>query len=134
LDDAGTPNGSTILANGHSAERTGEASLARFRPIAIDDVEVSAEPAYNGELGTRRASGRAKTLNRLEQLAAQDENKSAAVKACQVLEQLEEHAVARPPTQLSPGFVIIVQGAAPSQRGAPSRLVIDANPIERYED
>jgi hypothetical protein len=70
---------------------------------------------YNSELEVVRSSGRARTLHRLEELRDQDENRNAAVKACQVLEQLADlpqNTNSR--GQLSPGLIIqIVNGPMP---------------------
>ena len=60
---------------------------------------------YLAELGVLRESGRAKTFHRLEALRDQDDNRAAAVKACQVLEQFGDEALSGPPgIPVQPGF------------------------------
>jgi hypothetical protein len=84
---------------------------------------------YRSELGVLRESTRAKVHHRLEELAMQDDHKAAAVKACQVLEQIADdpmHGGVRG-IPVSPGLVIVVQGTSPLPAHDPG-LVIDAEP------
>jgi hypothetical protein len=53
-----------------------------------------------------RAGERAQNLHRLADLRDQDDNRAAAVKAIQVLEELDSAAIARPASQTSPGVVL----------------------------
>jgi hypothetical protein len=79
---------------------------------------------YLAELGVLRESARARTFHRLEALRDQDDNKAAAVKACQVLEQLgEASAETRPTQQQVPGLVIVIQNAPPDAIPRPSAPV-----------
>jgi hypothetical protein len=84
---------------------------------------------YRSECEVLRASGRAKRLHRLDELATQDENRNAAVAAIKVAEQLgEEPAAARGGVQL-PGLTIQIIGgpAAPSPADR-VREIIDVTP------
>jgi hypothetical protein len=83
---------------------------------------------YRRELGILRESGRARAFHRLEELSQQDENKAAAVKACQIVlgEGDDDHAPGRGGMATTPGLVIVVQGA-PSHM--PSPPTIDAEPL-----
>jgi hypothetical protein len=65
---------------------------------------------YLPELGVLRESGRAKTFHRLEALRDQDDNKAAAVKACQVLEQIGDEELGRRSGNVTPGLVIVIEG------------------------
>jgi hypothetical protein len=72
---------------------------------------------YRQELGVLRESGRAKTFHRLEALRDQDDNKAAAVKACQVLEQIADDPVkASISRSIAPGFVIQIVNAPSGPR------------------
>jgi hypothetical protein len=71
---------------------------------------------YLTELGILRESTRAKIHHRLEALSDQDENKAAAVKACQVLIADDPEYDRRVGTVTSPGLVIqIVNSPAPRE-------------------
>ena len=60
-----------------------------------------------------RAGERAQNLHRLADLRDQDDNRAAAVKAIQVLEELDALSIARPAGQTSPGIVIKFVTMAP---------------------
>jgi hypothetical protein len=82
---------------------------------------------YNSELDVLRTSARARTFHRLEQLRDQDRSPTAAVKACQVLEAINDEVDARPRgTQTIPGFVIVIN--APSAH-MPRPPTIEATPV-----
>jgi hypothetical protein len=69
---------------------------------------------YLSECEVLRASGRAKRLHRLEELAAQDSNMNAAVNAIKVAEQIVEDPVRRGAATPTPGIVInLVSQPAP---------------------
>jgi hypothetical protein len=78
---------------------------------------------YRAECEVLRTSGRAKRLHRLEELAAQDENRNAAVAAIKVAEQLGDEQAASGARLNLPGLVIQIIGAAPRQ------TVVDVQPI-----
>jgi hypothetical protein len=94
---------------------------------------------YRAECEVLRESGRAKRLHRLEELAAQDENKNAAVAAIKVAEQLgEDENVRRAGVTVMPGLVIRLISGSPASpvarditpRELPAPTVIDAQPID----
>ena len=74
---------------------------------------------YRRELGALREGERARNVHRLVELRDQDENRNAAVKAVQVLEQTDPEAVRRAGDGTSPGIVIriITPAAAPLPPG-----------------
>jgi hypothetical protein len=64
---------------------------------------------YNQELEVIRTSARAGIFHRLEELAAQNENKAAAVAACRTLEELSETPQNRGRGVVtSPGLAIVL--------------------------
>lgn len=91
-----------------------------------------------------RSSMGGKTLVRLAELRDQDENRNAAVKACQVLEQLGETDSARGAAAgmpRVPGMIIVIQtGSAQArslppvidhdERGPPPPAPIDPEPVQ----
>jgi hypothetical protein len=125
------PGGKVRLAieamvwQGHHRDEA--AKLAGIKPKSLYNAfrKPHVKAFYNAELGVLRESGRAKVFHRLEALAAQDQNKAAAVKACQVLEQIDDEAVKRPAAQLVPGLVVII-GSPPSRSIPSAPVVIDA--------
>ena len=78
---------------------------------------------YRAECEVLRASGRAKRLHRLEELAQQDENRNAAVAAIKTAEQLGDEQAATGARRQLPGLIIQIVNAAPTPR------IIDAQPI-----
>jgi hypothetical protein len=85
---------------------------------------------YRRELGILRESGRARAFHRLEELGQQDENKAAAVKACQiVLGEGDDDRASGPGRALIPGFVIVIKDAPP----APASL-IDITPSPEIDE
>jgi hypothetical protein len=85
-----------------ACERAGFTERALY--LALEKPEVAAY--FNRGLVVLRAGERAQNLHRLADLRDQDDNRAAAVKAIQVLEQLDAEAVARPASQSSPGIVL----------------------------
>lgn len=70
---------------------------------------------HRATLGALRESARSRNFHRLEQLRDQDDNRAAAVKAIQVLEQISDEADQRQPRGpiTQPGLtIVIVQPAA----------------------
>src|SRR6516225_5286625 len=84
-----------------ACERAGFTERALY--LALEKPEVAAY--FNRGLQVLRAGERAQNLHRLADLRDQDDNRAAAVKAIQVLEELAE-AVVRPAAQSSPGIVL----------------------------
>jgi hypothetical protein len=90
---------------------------------------------YRRELGALREGERARNVHRLVELRDQDENRNAAVKAVQVLEQTDPEAVRRAGDGTSPGIVIrIITPAAqplpPDPRGVgPVVQIIENEPV-----
>jgi hypothetical protein len=104
---------------------------------ALDKVHVQQFIRHEREVFRATMSGR--TLVRLAELRDQDENRNAAVKACQVLEQLGESESARGAMNAPrlPGMVVnIITGAMPApvqgrpieHRVVPLPQPIDAKP------
>jgi hypothetical protein len=75
-----------------------------------------------------RASGRAKRLHRLEELASQNVNRNAAVAANKAAEQLGDESFAGSSVGVrTPGMVIVIENnAAPSLPAVPR--IIEHNP------
>ena len=96
------------LAYNEAAEKTGIAVRSMRRALT--------RPAVLALLKEQRrillASESARNLRRLAQLRDQEDNKAAAVRAAQVIEQIPDqefqHAGARPQTA---GLVIVIQGS-----------------------
>ena len=97
-----------MVWQGHHRDEA--AKLAGIKPKSLYNAfrKHHVRAYYVAELGVLRESARAKTFHRLEALRDQDENRAAAVKACQVLEQLGEQTVNSPAVTQAPGFVIII--------------------------
>jgi hypothetical protein len=85
-----------------ACERAGFTQRALY--LALEKSEVA--EYFNRGLQVLRAGERAQNLHRLADLRDQDDNRTAAVKAIQVLEQLDAEAIARPASQVTPGIVI----------------------------
>jgi hypothetical protein len=103
-----------MVWQGHHCDEA--AKLAEMNPESLYNAfrKHHVRAYYLAELGVPRESARARTFHRLEALRDQDENKAAAVKACQVLEQVGAQAAeARSTQQQVPGLVIVVQNALP---------------------
>ena len=77
---------------------------------------------YLAECEVLRTSGRAKRLHRLEALAAQDDNRNAAVAAIKVAEQIADDPVKHGAAVASPGIVIRVLNVSSAPTG-PSSFV-----------
>jgi hypothetical protein len=80
---------------------------------------------YLQECEVLRLSGRAKRIQRLDEIAASDRNLNASVAAIKAAEQLGEDAGGRVGgfQQQAPGLVVVVQGMPPAP-------VIDVTPVE----
>ena len=63
---------------------------------------------YLSQLEVLRTSAKARTFHRLEALAQQDDNRAAAVKACQVILTEEPKPFANTSGPTVPGFVIVM--------------------------
>jgi hypothetical protein len=92
---------------------------------------------YNSECEVLRLSGRARRLHRLDELAAQDTNKNAAVAAIKAAEHIaDEAAASRPPPFM--GLVVqIVQAPTPPRTidAQPTKLpVIDDGLVHGYDN
>jgi hypothetical protein len=123
-----------MVWQGHHRDEA--AKLAGIKPKSLYNAfrKHHVRAYYLAELGVLRESARARTFHRLEALRDQDDNKAAAVKACQVLEQLGEAAEARPPQQQTPGFVIIVQNAPSHGTLAEALTIESAHEVTAIED
>lgn len=84
---------------------------------------------YRRECEVLRTSGRAKRLHRLEELAAQDENRNAAVAAIKVAEQLGDEQATSGKLPQAAGLVIVI--VPPATGAEPKQTIIDAQPIMR---
>ena len=81
-----------------------------------------------------RASVGGRNLHRLIELREQDEHKAAAVKVCQIIEQIGEMDIARGAGNAvrTPGMIIqIISGPAPRLAAGPAPLTIDHRVAER---
>jgi hypothetical protein len=89
---------------------------------------------YRSELGVLRESGRARIFHRLEALAEQDDNKAAAVKACQVLEQIADDPVKSGSRggSTQPGFVIQIVNA-PAVPAPQQTIDVTPAPVQQTE-
>jgi hypothetical protein len=88
---------------------------------------------YLSECEVLRASGRAKRLHRLEELAAQNVNVNGAVAAIKAAEQIAEDPARSSGANPSPGIVIrvlTVNNAAPAVTSGP---VVDATYTQHDE-
>jgi hypothetical protein len=92
--------------------------------LAFEKMEVSAY--WKAQTDVLRKGERASNLFALIDIRDQKDNRAAAVKAVQVLEQLEIEAAARPPTEQRAGFVILIAG--PATPPPNSRPLIDVTP------
>ena len=81
---------------------------------------------YLAECEVLRTSGRAKRLHRLEALAAQDDNRNAAVAAIKVAEQITDDPVKHAGIATSPGIVIRVLNVSSAPTGPAS--FVDVRP------
>jgi hypothetical protein len=81
---------------------------------------------YLAQLEVLRTSAKARTFHRLEELAHQDDNRGAAVKACQVILTDEVRPLAGASGPASPGFTIVI--APRFQSSLDEATVIDAPP------
>jgi hypothetical protein len=107
-----------MVWQGHHRDQA--AKLAGIKPKSLYNAlrKHHVRQYYLVELGVLRESGRARVFHRLEELALQDENKAAAVKACQiVLGEDEDQRTGRGVGPTLPGLVIqIVNAPANMQR------------------
>ena len=81
---------------------------------------------YLTELGVLRESTKAKIHHRLEALSDQDENKAAAVKACQVLIADEEESRHGRGIVTQPGLTIVIQQSVAAPRVEPIDVTLPA--------
>jgi hypothetical protein len=93
--------------------------------LALEKSEVAAH--WNRSIQVLRSGERARNLHRLTELRDQDDSRSAAVKAVQVLEQLDSSDAPHRGVATQPGFVILIR-EPPSVTVAAPPLVIDALP------
>jgi hypothetical protein len=84
---------------------------------------------YLSECEVLRASGRAKRLHRLEELAAQNNNMNAAVAAIKTAEQITDDPIMRSGAAPTPGIVLRVitvnAASAPVKAASASAQIID---------
>jgi hypothetical protein len=91
--------------------------------LGFEKTEVAAY--WRRKTDVLRKGEHAANLHALVRIRDGQKNANAAVKAVQVLEQLETEAVARPQGAVMPGLVIIIE-SPPARSIPPSPLVIDA--------
>jgi hypothetical protein len=106
-----------------ACEKAGITERALY--LALEKAEVAAH--WNRSIQVLRTGERARNFHRLTELRDQDDSRSAAVKACQVLEQLDS---AETPHRgaATPGFVIVI-AVPPRSTDAPAPpIVIDHEP------
>jgi hypothetical protein len=83
--------------------------------LAMEKPEVAAY--WRQQTDLLRSGERAANLHALVRVRDSDKNANASVKAVQVLEQLDQEAISRPPSQFQPGLqIVIVQGPATQER------------------
>ena len=112
-----------------ACEKAGFTERALY--LALEKSEVA--EYFNRGLQVLRAGERAQNLHRLADLRDQDDNRAAAVKAIQVLEQLDAEAVARPAGQQTPGIVLRILNVTSTPVG-PSSFVSVTQPSPRIID
>lgn len=107
-----------------ACERAGFTERALY--LALEKPEVAAY--FNRALDVLRTGERASNLHRLTDLRDQNDNRAAAVKAIQVLEQLDAEANARPGSgSQTAGVIIRIVNVA--QPAPPQPRTIDATPL-----
>jgi hypothetical protein len=92
---------------------------------------------YNAECEVLRLSGRARRLHRLDELAAQDTNKNAAVAAIKAAEHIADEAAAGRPAPFMGLVVQIVQAPPPPRtiEAQPTKLpAIDDGLVHGHDD
>lgn len=105
------------LIRGEAAKKAGLTEHALYCALRKPHVKA----AYLAQCEVLRVSGRAKRLWRLEELAAQDENRNAAVAAIKVAEQIVDVDAERDGRRFAPGFVVII--GPPPPGFTPPRMV-----------
>lgn len=103
-----------------ACEKAGITERALY--LALEKSEVAAH--WNSSIKVLRTGERARNLHRLAELRDQDENRGAAVKSVQLLEQLDVNDVRPGPEAIRPGLIIHIVAAGP----APVAPIIDVTP------
>lgn len=93
-----------------ACEKAGITQRALY--LALEKSEVAAH--WNSCIKVLRTGERARNLHRLTELRDQDENRGAAVKSVQLLEQLDVNDVRPGPASMQPGMVIVIHAAPPT--------------------
>jgi hypothetical protein len=120
-----------MVWGGLSRAQAAEAAGLKDNSLYVAFRRPETRQAYLAECEVLRVSGRAKRLHRLEELAAQDENRNAAVMAIKVAEQLGDDpaATGRTGTPMVPGLIIQVVNNLPSK----PTTTIDIKPMPEPE-